>query len=141
MHDAFLVRRLERLGDLPRDDQRLLDRQAPFCDTFGQRRPFDQFHHQREGPARRFQAMDVRDVWMVQHRQDFSFTPESGEPLHISGQRSRQHLDGDLALQVGVGGAIDLSHAACADGGQDLIRAEARARGQRQGRQVGLMLA
>jgi hypothetical protein len=85
--------------------------------------------------------VDMRDVRMVQRREDFGFTLEAGEPLRIRGQRSWQHLDGDLALQVDVGGAIDLSHAACAESGEDLIRAEARAGSQRQGRQVGRILA
>ncbi len=40
-----------------------------------------------------------------------------------------------------VTGAIDLAHAARPKGGQDLVRAEARADGQSQGWQVGLMLA
>ena len=36
--DAALVRRLERLGDLPRDGQRLVERQRPTRDAIGERR-------------------------------------------------------------------------------------------------------
>ena len=35
-----------------------------------------------------------------------------------------QHLDGDGAVQAGVGGLVDLAHAPCAEGGLDLVRAE-----------------
>jgi hypothetical protein len=38
-----------------------------------------------------------------------------------------QHLDGDGPLQPGVGGLVDLPHPPSADGGLDLIRAEASA--------------
>ena len=35
-----------------------------------------------------------------------------------------QHLDGDRAVQAGVGGLVDLAHAARAEGGVDLVGAE-----------------
>ena len=38
VNDALLVRRFERLGDLLRDRQRLVDRNRPLCDSIGQRR-------------------------------------------------------------------------------------------------------
>jgi hypothetical protein len=82
-------------------------------------------------PVRLLQPVDVRDVRMVQGGEDFGFALEACQALGVSRHRLWQHLDGDLALQVGVGGAIDLAHAACAEGGQDLIRAEARAGAQR----------
>ena len=78
-------------------------------------------------PSRFFQAVDVRDVRMVQRREDFRFALESRQPLGIAGHRRRQHLDGDAALQIGVGRPIDLAHAARADLGGDFIRTEAGA--------------
>ena len=38
-----------------------------------------------------------------------------------------QDLDGDVAIEPRVAGAIDLAHAACPQGGEDLVRAEADA--------------
>ena len=38
MDDALLVRRLERVGDLPRDRQRVVDRQRPRGDALGEGR-------------------------------------------------------------------------------------------------------
>ena len=49
-------------------------------------RPFDQCHHQGVGPVRLLQSVDVRDMRIVQGREDFDFTPESGKPLRIRGQ-------------------------------------------------------
>ena len=37
MDDALLVRRLERLGDLPRDRQRLVERDRAARDAIGER--------------------------------------------------------------------------------------------------------
>ena len=49
----LLVRRFERVGDLPRDRQRLVDRQSrPRAMPLGERRPLDQFHHQRAARRR-----------------------------------------------------------------------------------------
>ena len=44
MDDAFLVRRLERLGYLPCDPQRLLDREGTTLQPFGQRLAADELH-------------------------------------------------------------------------------------------------
>ena len=46
MDDALLVRRLERLGDLPRDRQRLVDRNRPVRQPLGEVVAFDQLHRQ-----------------------------------------------------------------------------------------------
>ena len=46
MDDALLVRRFERLGDLLRDGQRLIDGNRPLRDAVGQRRSLDQLHDQ-----------------------------------------------------------------------------------------------
>ena len=47
MDDALLVRRLERFGDLPRDRQRLIERNRSARDPIGERRALDQLHDQR----------------------------------------------------------------------------------------------
>ena len=47
MHDPLLMRGFERLGDLPRDGQRFIDRNRALRDSVGERRPLDQLHHQR----------------------------------------------------------------------------------------------
>ena len=46
MDDALLVRRFERVGDLPRDRQRLLQRNGPACEAIGQRLALDQLQHE-----------------------------------------------------------------------------------------------
>ena len=48
--DALLVRRFQSLGNLPRDRQRLVERDRALRDAVGQRRPLDQLQHQRRTP-------------------------------------------------------------------------------------------
>ena len=65
---------------------------------------------------------------MVERGEDFGFALEAGESIGVGGHGRGQHLDGDLAFQVAVGGAIDLPHTTLAeDGGHTASRARTRA--------------
>jgi hypothetical protein len=49
------------------------------------------------------------------------------EPLlqiRVSRHMLGQHVDGDGAIEAGVGGLVDLAHPAFAEGGDDLVGAE-----------------
>ena len=58
---------------------------------------------------------------------DFGFALKAREPIGVSRERRRQDLDRDLALQLRVGRAIHLAHAALADLRGDFVDAEAGA--------------
>jgi hypothetical protein len=66
MDDALLVRRLERPGDLLRHRQRLVDGNRPVRDPIGGRRAFDQLHDQCMQAAGILEAMDLRNVRMIE---------------------------------------------------------------------------
>ena len=66
MDDPLLVRRLERLGDLLRHRQRLVDGNGPLRDPIGERRAFDQLHDQGVQAVGILEAMDLRDVRMIE---------------------------------------------------------------------------
>ena len=70
-------------------------------------------------------AIDLRDVRMIERGEDFGFALETGQAVRVPGERGGQHLDGDLALQVRVGRPVDLAHAAVADLGGHFIGTEA----------------
>ena len=58
------------------------------------------------------------------------------EPLFeigVGGDMLRQHLDGDGAVQAGVAGFVHLTHAARANGREDLVGAERGAGCKRHG--------
>jgi hypothetical protein len=64
---------------------------------------------------------------MIERGEDFGLALKAGEPVGISRDRRRQHLDRDLALQIRVGGAIDLAHPACPERVEDFVGSETRA--------------
>ena len=78
-------------------------------------------------PAAFLDAVDVGDIRMIQRRQRLRFTLESREPLGVVGEGVGQDLERDVALQPGVGRAIDLAHAPGTERGDDLIKADAGA--------------
>ena len=55
---------------------------------------------------------------------------ESHESIGIEREEIRQHLDGDVAIELRVASAIDLAHASGPERAEDLVRTEARAGGQ-----------
>ncbi len=52
---------------------------------------------------------------MVEAGEDLGFSLEPREAIRISGEGFRQNLQGDLAVELRIGGLIDLPHAAFAD--------------------------
>jgi hypothetical protein len=84
----------------------------------------DQFHHERAYAARIFQAVDMRDVRMIEGRERLRFACEAGQAIGIAGEGVRQDLQRDVAIQLRVVCAIHLTHAASAESGEDLVRAE-----------------
>ena len=62
---------------------------------------------------------------MVERRQHLGFAFEAREPLAIGCEVFGQHLDGDVALELRIPGAIDLPHAASAERRDHLVRTNA----------------
>ena len=98
MDDALLVRRFERLGDLPRDRQRLVERNRPVRDPIGERRPLDQLHHQRVQAAGVFEAVDLRDVRMIQRREHCASRLNRARRSGSLANAPEQDLDRDVAF-------------------------------------------
>src|ERR1700694_5614477 len=68
---------------------------------------------------------------MVERGQDLGFALEAGHALGVAGKRLGQNLQRNIALQLGVAGAVHLAHAAGTDGREDLVRAKSRTHCQR----------
>ena len=124
MDDPFLVRRLERLGDLPRNRERLGDRQRPAREAIGKGRALDQFEDQRRHAIDFFESVDRADVRMIERGEEAGFAREAGTTLGVRCEVRRQDLDGDVAPQLAVARAIDLAHAARAERRHDRVRPE-----------------
>jgi hypothetical protein len=68
-----------------------------------------------------FEAVHMRDVRMVERREQLRLAFEADQPVLVGRQGGRQHLDRDAATEPGVGRPIDLSHAAFAELGGNLV--------------------
>ena len=132
MDDPLLVRRFERLGDLLRDGQRLAERdraRAMRCDKV---LALDEFHHDRTHAATFFEAVDVRDVRVIECRERLRFACEPREPVGVAGERIGQDFHRDIAIELRIARAEYLAHPAGADAGDDFVDAEARAGSESQ---------
>jgi hypothetical protein len=63
--DPFLMGRVQRVGDLPCNEDGLGKRQGPALQTICERRPVDQLEHQRARAIDLLQAVDRGDVRMT----------------------------------------------------------------------------
>ena len=63
----------------------------------------------------------------VEAGEDLRLPREPGEPVWVAGEGVGEDLQGDLAVELRVGGLPDLAHAALAEQGGDVVVAEARA--------------
>ena len=103
MHDAVLVRRFERVGDLAGDGQDVGKHQGGALISQGadfgrQILALDQFHHERVCGARVLNPVDGGDVRMIERRQHLRFAAEAREPIGIARERLRQDLQRDVAI-------------------------------------------
>ena len=125
-----LMRRFEGLGDLLRYWQRLVQGDRPLRDPVGEGRAFDQLQHQCPRPLGFLDAVDGGDVRVVEAGEDLGLPREPGEPIWISREGVGEDLQGDLAIELRVGGLPDLAHPALAEEGGDVVVPEAGAGGQ-----------
>ena len=125
--DPLLVRRLEGLGDLAGDGEGLVERERAALQPLGEVFALDELHDEGADAARLLEAVDRGDVGVLQLGEELRLALEAGEALGVGGERLGQDLDRDLALQLRVGRPVDDPHAALAERGGDLVRAECRA--------------
>ncbi len=65
-------------------------------------------------------------MWMVQRGERPGFALEARDPFPIRGERVRQDLDRDFAIELRVACPIDFADSACPERRHNLIRAELR---------------
>jgi hypothetical protein len=120
-------RGFEGFGNLASDVERLRNRQRRRVTTnpLGQGRAGNELHHQSPHIAGFFDTVNLRDVWMIERREQLRFTPEAGEAFGIAGDRRLHNLDRDLAIENRVAGLVDVAHATRPDARADVIRTDA----------------
>ena len=114
VHDAALVRLLERRGHVAAESRDLLLRERAAGDVLRQRLAGHVLHDQEVDPVAAVEVVHRGDVRVVQPGQRLRFTAEP-PPCRLVGEHARrQHLEGDVAVEVLVAGAINLAHPAFA---------------------------
>ena len=83
MDDALLMRRLERVGDLARDRERLLNGSGARRQTLGQRRAFHELEHEAAHAVGLFQSVDRADVRMIERREHARLALEARQPVGV----------------------------------------------------------
>ena len=119
--DTLLMRRLEGFSDLLGNRQRLVYGNRPLRDPIRQRRPLNQLQDERPRPLGFLDAVDLRDVGMVETGQYLRLSLKPSEAIRRVSECVRQYLQRDLAVELGVGGLPDLPHPALADEGRDVV--------------------
>ncbi len=69
------------------------------------------------------------NVWVIQRGENLGFTAEPREALRVVGDGGEDHLNRHVPIKRGVMRPIDGAHAAGTEGGDDFVRAKARAGG------------
>ena len=112
---------------------------GPLESTLCQRLAFGELHDDAADAVGFGDPEHVRDVGVIERRQHFCLALETREPIGVGRDIGGQDLDGDVPLQLRVAGAIDLAHSTHAELGDDFIRGEASAGGERQQRDYRLV--
>ena len=133
------MRGAEGVAELPSDVTRLGERHRPSSNPVGKRWPLDQLQYERAHVVRFRDTEDGPNVWMIQGRQDPRFALEARHPIWIEGECRGQDLEGHVARERRVAGAIDLTHGSSPQGLNNLERAEASAGRQHDLVRVGLV--
>ena len=85
---------------------------------------FDQLQNQELRRADFFEAVDRGNLRVVERGKDVRFPPKARDPLRVGGHALRQGLDGDVAREARIAGAIHLAHPTRPERGDDLVRSD-----------------
>ena len=124
MDQAGVVRGFQSRGDLHRDRTGFEGRDRAALETLREVFALDEFHHEEANAVALLEAIDGGDVRVLQARERSGFALEAGLAFRVCRHLGRQHLEGDLTVQLGVAGAEYLAHAALAQFGGDLVVGE-----------------
>ena len=122
MDDALLVRRFERVDHLACNAKRR-DKRKP-GPLLRERLAFDELEDQKSCGAGFLEAVDDRDIGVIQRRKDLGLALKARQSVWIGREQLGKHLDRDVAIQLRIARPVDLAHAAGAERRHDFVRAE-----------------
>ncbi len=121
---------LQRLRDFRADFQDLIERQRAFAEAIGERLALEIFHDQEVHAVLRADVVQRADVGMIQRRNRAGLALHALFQFGVGGKMIGENLDGDVASEAGVAGAVHLAHSTRTEGRLNFVGAELAARGQ-----------
>jgi hypothetical protein len=112
MDDALRMRGREALGNLTGVFRGALRRERPGFERLAKRLSLEQLHDGEVLPRGFAEIVNGEDVRMRERRDGHGLALEPRAGVGVGGEAWRKDLDGDVAIQLRVAGAIDLAHAA-----------------------------
>ena len=88
---------------------------------------FHELQNERLDTCGFFEAINRRDIRVVERGEKLRFAFEAREPIGIAGESFRQNFQRHVAIELGVSGAIHLTHPACSQECEHFIGAETSA--------------
>ena len=119
VHDALLVRELQRLANLRHDGQRLLRRDLPRLEQLAQAHAVHELHQQVVEAVGLAEVVHGDDVGVVQPGQRLGFALEALGEAGFGDLLRRQDLQGDDPVELGLAGLVNDAHAAAAEAFED----------------------
>ena len=110
VNDLLLVRRMEAVGDLASDVESLFESKRAAFDLLLQAVALDELQGKEGAPLRFVDFMDRANVGMAERGGGFRFPLEALAALFILEQVSRQKLQRNGALELGVLGLVNNTH-------------------------------
>ena len=129
MDEASLVRGFQGVHDLTRDVERFWHRQGAIrAEHVGERFAFHQLHDDGANAAAGFDAVDLRDVRMIERRECFGLALEPRKAFGVGSKDLGQNLERDVTIEAAVAGPVHFAHSTRAQRRDDLVRPDACAR-------------
>ncbi len=130
MNDTVLVSRFQRLRNLLRNWQGLVQCDRTLGDAVRERRALDELHDQCTDAARVLESVDLRDVGVVERCQHLRLAFEPREAIGVVGDGRQEHFERHIAMEFAVVRQVDFAHPSASQVGADLVRAKASAGGE-----------
>ncbi len=131
--DSLAVGRGEAGGDLSGPIGRSADRRNSVGKDFSKRLALEELHDGIGRLTVRSEIEDGEDVRVVQRRNRVRLALEARERVGVLRERFRKHFDRDIAMELRVLRAVNLSHPPGTQGGEDLVGTEFRTGRKRHG--------
>ena len=129
--DAFFVGGGQAVGDLGSDLKDLADGHRAAVHGFAQRAADEQLGDEIGRAGISSEAVDGEDVGVVKAAGGLRLLLKTPQTVRVARDVWRQNLDRDFAIEGGLAGAVDLTHASGAKWAEDFIASKFCAHGQR----------